>query len=70
MNPVVQILGWALIHALWQDSLLVLLAALGGLFLRESSRHGMHLLTLGLCLLVPAATAWHIHRPVPFVGSA
>ncbi len=65
MNPVIQILGWALIHALWQDSLLVLLAALGGLFLRDQTRHRVHGLALGLCLLVPLATAWYVHRPAP-----
>ncbi len=65
MNPVVQILGWALIHALWQDSLLVLLAALGGLFLRDHARHRAHGLALGLCLLVPLATAWHAYHPAP-----
>ena len=65
MNPVVQILGWALIHALWQDCLLVLLAALGGLFLGDRLRHAVNGLVLGLCLLLPAATAWHFHCPVP-----
>jgi len=33
MNPFVHVLGWTLVHALWQGFLLVLLAALGGLAL-------------------------------------
>ncbi len=63
MNPAIQVLGWALIHALWQGCLLVLLAAWCGLFLHGRSRHRGNGLALALCLLVPAATAWHFHRP-------
>lgn len=66
MNPFIQILGWAIIHALWQGCLLVLLAALGGLFLQGRSRHRVNGLVLFLCLVLPAATAWHFHRPIPF----
>lgn len=65
MNPFIQILGWALVHALWQGFLLVLLAALCGLFLHGPSRHRMDGLILCLCLLLPTATAWHFHHPVP-----
>jgi len=65
MNPLVQILGWALVHALWQGFLLVLLAALCGLFLHGPSRHRMDGMILLLCLALPAATAWKLHRPVP-----
>jgi beta-lactamase regulating signal transducer with metallopeptidase domain len=65
MNPAVQILGWTLIHALWQDTLLVLLVALSGVFLRNSSRHLAHGLVLCLCLILPFATAWHFHRVAP-----
>jgi soluble lytic murein transglycosylase-like protein len=63
MNPLVQVLGWALVHALWQGCLLVLLAAGLGLFLQVPSRHRLNGLVLGLCLLLPAATAWRFHRP-------
>ncbi|HJV39482.1 MAG TPA: transglycosylase SLT domain-containing protein [Geothrix sp.] len=65
MAAVIQILGWALVHALWQDSLLVVLAALGGLLLRGRARHAMNGLILALCLGLPAVTAWHFHRPEP-----
>ena len=65
MNPAVQILGWAIIHALWQDCLLVLLTALGGLFLAGRSRHRLNGLVLLLCLLLPAMTAWDSQRPLP-----
>lgn len=64
MNPLVQILGWALLHAVWQACLLVLVAALCGLFLHGHARHRVNGLVLFLCLLLPAATAWHFHRPV------
>lgn len=65
MNAFLQILGWALIHALWQVCVLVLLAALFGLFLRGPLRHRMNGTVLLLCLLLPAATAWRLHRPEP-----
>ena len=65
MNPFVQVLGWALIHALWQGCLLVLLAALLGGLLPSRSRHLVNGLVLFLCLLLPAVTAWHFHRPMP-----
>ncbi|WP_243316854.1 transglycosylase SLT domain-containing protein [Geothrix paludis] len=65
MAAAVQILGWALVHALWQDGLLVALAALGGLLLRGRARHAMNGLILALCLGLPAGTAWHFHRAEP-----
>ena len=65
MSPFVQILGWALVHALWQGCLLALLAAVAGLFLRGRHRHGIHALALGLCLWLPVATAWHSHGSAP-----
>lgn len=68
MNALVQMLGWTLIHALWQGCLLVALAALGGGFLSGPSRHRMNGLILSLCLLLPALTAWRFHRAVPLSG--
>lgn len=70
MNPLVQILGWALVHALWQGCLLVALAVLGGGFLPGPSRHRMNGLLLALCLLLPAMTAWRFHGSVPRPGPA
>lgn len=68
MSPIVQTVGWALVHALWQDSLFVLLAALAGLCLPGRSRHASNGLILCLCLLVPVVTAWHF-QPLAPVGS-
>lgn len=65
MSAFIQILGWALVHALWQGCLLALLAFLFGFVLSGVARHRMHGLILFLCLLLPAATAWHWHRPAP-----
>ncbi|HJV48960.1 MAG TPA: transglycosylase SLT domain-containing protein [Geothrix sp.] len=65
MNPFVNVLGWALIHALWQGCLLVLVAALSGLLLQTRSRHRMNGLILCLCLVLPTATAWRFHRAAP-----
>ncbi|MBI1753661.1 MAG: transglycosylase SLT domain-containing protein [Acidobacteria bacterium] len=67
MSALIQVLGWALLHALWQDGLLALLAVLFGLFLAGSQRHRMHGVVLGLCLILPTATAWRFHRPAPAV---
>jgi beta-lactamase regulating signal transducer with metallopeptidase domain len=65
MTAIIQILGWSLVHSLWQGCLLVLLAAAGGLFLRGRSRHALNGLVLFLCLAMPAGTAWRFHRPAP-----
>jgi Zn-dependent protease with chaperone function len=66
MAAVVQILGWTLVHALWQDALL---AALGGLLLRGRVRYAVNGLILALCLGLPAATAWHFHYAAPLRNS-
>ncbi|WP_243288662.1 transglycosylase SLT domain-containing protein [Geothrix terrae] len=70
MAAVVQLLGWALVHALWEDGLLAALAALGGLVFRGRARHAMNGLILALCLGLPAATAWHFHRAAPLGASS
>ena len=64
MNAFVQIAGWAILHALWQGCLLVLLAAWGGLFLELRWRHRLDGLMLALCLLLPLLSAWLWHRPL------
>jgi len=68
MSAVVQLLGWALVHALWQGCLLGLLAALGGWFLAGRSRHRLNSVLLALCLILPAVTAWQVHRQAPLVA--
>ena len=68
MNSLVQILGWALVHAVWQGCLLVLLAAWCGLFLRPAARHRVNGLVLLLCLLLPALTAWRAHGSATAAG--
>lgn len=65
MGALVQILGWALVHALWQDCLLVASAAVVGAVLRGRARHGLNGLVLFLCLGLPAATAWHFNGLEP-----
>ncbi|WP_243304128.1 M56 family metallopeptidase [Geothrix oryzisoli] len=65
METLVQILGWTLVHALWQGCLLVALAALGGVALHGQARHRLNGLVLLLCLVLPAATGWRFHRPAP-----
>jgi beta-lactamase regulating signal transducer with metallopeptidase domain len=70
MDSLIQVLGWALIHAFWQGCLLVLLAAWCGLSLRGRTRHRLNGLILLLCLVLPAATAWRLHGPVGGPGIA
>ncbi|WP_257312300.1 M56 family metallopeptidase [Geothrix fuzhouensis] len=63
MDSFIQMLGWALIHALWQGCLLVLVAAWGGRSLPGRARHRLNGLILLLCLVLPVATAWNVHGP-------
>jgi len=63
MNPLVQILGWALIHSLWQVCLLVILAAIASPLLSAKPRHAVNGLILALCLGLPMATALSFHAP-------
>ncbi|HEY3401218.1 MAG TPA: transglycosylase SLT domain-containing protein [Geothrix sp.] len=65
MAALVQILGWALVHALWQGCLLAVLAALGGAVLCGRARHRLNGLILLLCLVMPVVTGWRFHRPAP-----
>ncbi|MBI3285567.1 MAG: serine hydrolase [Burkholderiales bacterium] len=53
----VEILGWPLLHFIWQGVLIACLTALGCAFLRNArphSRYALACLGLGLCLLWPA----------------
>jgi len=63
MNPLVQILGWAIIHSLWQVSLLVILAVIASPLLSTKHRHVMNGLILALCLVLPMAMALRFHGP-------
>ncbi|HEX9080974.1 MAG TPA: transglycosylase SLT domain-containing protein, partial [Holophagaceae bacterium] len=63
MSPLVQLLGWAVLHALWEACLLGALAAGVGRLLPCRTRHGLDLLLLGLCVVAPVLTAWHFQHP-------
>lgn len=63
MSPFVQLLGWSVLHALWEVCLLGAVAAGAGRLLRGRLRHGLDLLVLGLCVGVPVLTAWHFQHP-------
>jgi beta-lactamase regulating signal transducer with metallopeptidase domain len=50
-------LGWALLHSVWQITLIaILLAAARAVFESPSLRYGLALLALGACILWPAMT--------------
>ncbi|MDE2428609.1 MAG: M48 family metalloprotease, partial [Burkholderiales bacterium] len=57
----VEVLGWPLLHFIWQGSLIASLVALGNALLRNARPHSRYLLAcLGmvLCLLWPAIDIW------------
>ncbi|MFM8362021.1 MAG: M56 family metallopeptidase, partial [Haliscomenobacter sp.] len=53
--PLVQALGWTVVHALWQGALIALLLALGLAALRRKPAHLRYLLAVGAQLLTLAA---------------
>ncbi|SEL27507.1 Signal transducer regulating beta-lactamase production, contains metallopeptidase domain [Stigmatella aurantiaca] len=57
---VLEALGWALLHLVWQGALVAAVLALGLRLLgpRASARYGLACGALGLMLLLPAATGW------------
>lgn len=63
MSPFVQLLGWSVLHALWEVCLLGAVAAGVGRLLQGRLRHGLDLLVLGLCVGAPVLTAWHFQHP-------
>ena len=59
LNPLVQALGWALIHFIWQGAAIGALFAAGKLLLRHGRPESRYLLGLGcmlLSLLAPIIT--------------
>ena len=52
--PLVQALGWTVVHALWQGALIALLLALGLAALRQKPAHLRYLLAVGAQLLTLA----------------
>ncbi len=69
MSPFVQLLGWSVLHALWEVCVLGAAAAGAGRLLRGRLRHGLDLLILGLCVVAPVLTAWHFQHPsLPMVA--
>jgi bla regulator protein blaR1 len=59
MNPIVLVIGWGLVHALWEDLLLALLAEVGFRVLRGRIQQTFLGLCLFLCIGLPIATAVH-----------
>ncbi len=70
LQPLVQSLGWALVHFIWQGAAIGALFAAGKLLLRHARPHYRYLLGLGsmlLLLLAPIVTfiALFAHPPAP-----
>lgn len=70
LQPLVQALGWALVHFIWQGAAIGALFAAGKLLLRHARPHYRYLLGLGsmlLLLLAPIVTfvALFGHAPAP-----
>ncbi len=64
MNPLVERLGWVLVHSLWQFALVALLAGVISRAMRRSSsaaRYGVHVVAMGVMVVVPLVT-WLISR--------
>ncbi|SEU25134.1 M56 family metallopeptidase [Stigmatella erecta] len=57
---ILESLGWALLHLVWQGALVAAVLALGLRLLgpRAAARYGLACGALGLMLLLPAATGW------------
>ena len=66
MSPLIEAVGWALLHSLWQGALL---AALVALALRQvdrraaALRYGLTCTALALLPLLVVGTAWHAYTP-------
>lgn len=59
MNPLVERLGWVLVHSLWQFALVALLAGVISRAMRRSSsatRYGVHVLAMGVMIITTLVT--------------
>ena len=62
MNPLVERLGWVLVHSLWQFALVALAAGVIARAMRRSSsaaRYGVHVVAMGVMVVVPLTT-WFV----------
>lgn len=63
-ETIVESVGWALLHFVWQGAAIALLCAAALWLLRNrraSLRHGVAVAALLACILAPVGTAWWIH---------
>ena len=62
MNPLIERLGWVLVHSLWQFALVALLAGVISRAMRQSSsaaRYGVLVVAMAVMIVVPLAT-WFV----------
>ena len=65
-DALVNMLGWMLLHAMWQGAALALTAAVVLWLLRNQAatvRHGVAVAALAACLIAPIGTTWWMHTP-------
>ncbi|HKS30456.1 MAG TPA: M56 family metallopeptidase [Pyrinomonadaceae bacterium] len=73
LQPLVQALGWALLHSVWQGMLVMILLVLAFQLMRGFSSHARYVAaTLGLTLMLaaPAATLYSLYRAMPNAASS
>ncbi len=64
MNPLVERLGWVLVHSLWQFALVALLAGVIARAMRRNSsaaRYGVHVVAMGV-MVVTSLVTWSLSR--------
>lgn len=72
LQPLVQAIGWALVHSVWQGALVALLLVCALQFMRGFSAHARYVAaTLGLLLILaaPVVTLSSLYRYLPDAGS-
>ena len=72
-NPLVQRLGWTLLHFIWQGALLGICIGLALLVLRRSAstvRYNLLLSGMGLMALMPVVSSWGEGGANPRSGTA
>lgn len=73
LQPLVQAIGWALVHSLWQGALVAILLLLALQLMRGFSSHARYsAATIGLALMLaaPAATIYSLYSTMPGSGSS